>query len=358
MSGLEFSVIQRIERRSFLQAGMAAGLAILPGFARAQAPADPAHFTGPDRTARLITGARKEGFLNLYSSAITEHMNAVIAAFEKKYGVKVRLWRGGSEDILQRTVTEARGGRFDVDLVETASTQIIAIDREKLLQAYQTPVAADLMRESVIAGAPWLPSRLIVFTGAYNTNLVKKADLPRRYEDLANPKWKGKLGIEADDNNWLMAVAGALGEDKGVALFRDIVARNGISVRKGHTLMANLVASGEVPIALTIYYHEVEPLKRAGAPIEELNIAPVFAFTAGAGLARRASHPHAAVLFLDFLLSDGQKVLADHDNVPTNLKFQRLPKDLQLSFLDVPRYMAESAKWTKLYKDILLNQKR
>jgi len=308
--------------------------------------------------ARLIAGAKKEGFLNLYSSAITEHMNAVMAAFEKTYGVKVRLWRGGSEEILQRAVTEARGGRFDVDVMETASPQIIALAREKLLQPVQTPLAADLMREAMIPDQPFLPSRLIVFTGAYNTNLVAKADLPRTYADLANPKWRGKLGIEADDNNWLMALAGAFGEDKGVGLFRDIVSKNGISVRKGHTLMANLVASGEVPLALTIYYHEVEPLKRSGAPIQELNIAPVFAFTSSVGVAAHALHPNAAVLFQDFLLSDGQKILADHDNIPANLKFQRLPKDIKISFFDVPKYMDESSKWTKLYKDVLGNQKR
>ena len=331
---------------------------LAPFAGRAQNAADPAHYTGADRMQRLIAGARKEGFLNLYSSAISEHMNAVIAGFDKKYGVKVRLWRGGSEEILQRTVTEARGGRFDMDVVETAAPQIIGIEREKLLQDVQTPVRAEIMRETIIPGAPWLPSRLIVFTGAYNTNLIKKSDLPKSYEDLAAPKWKGKLGIEADDNNWLMAMAASMGESTGIALFRDIVTRNGLSVRKGHTLMANLVASGEVPIALTIYYHEVEPLKRAGAPIEELNIAPVFAFVAGAGVAKRSSHPNAAVLFLDYLLTDGQKILADRDNVPTNIKFQRLPKDIKLSFLDVPKYMSESGKWAKLYKDILASAKR
>ena len=346
-----------LNRRTILQSAAMAAL-LAPWRAHAQPQTDPAHFAGPDRTARLIAGAKKEGFLNLYSSAITEHMNAVTAAFEKKFGVKVRLWRGGSEEILQRTVTEARGGRFDMDVVETASPQIAAIAREKLLQPVLTPVAADLMREAANAGQPFLPSRLIIFTGAYNTNLVKKSDLPKTYEDLARPKWKGKLGIEADDNNWLMAMADAFGEDKGIALFRDIVTKNGISVRKGHTLMANLVASGEVPIALTIYYHEVEPLKRSGAPIEELNIAPVFAFTSDAGVAARSPHPNAAVLFLDFLLSDGQRILADHDNVPTNMKFQRLPKDIKLSFLDVPKYMDQSAKWTKLYKDILAGQRR
>ena len=77
-----------------------------------------------------------------------------MAAFEKKYGVKVRLWRGGSEEILQRTVTEARGGRFDVDVVETAAPQIVALDREKLLQEVQTPVGADIMREAIIPGQP------------------------------------------------------------------------------------------------------------------------------------------------------------------------------------------------------------
>lgn len=338
----------------------AASLAAMRVPALAQAPAaqSPTQYSGADRTARLIAGAKKEGFLNLYSSAITEHMNAVTAGFENQYGVKVRLWRGGSEEILQRTVTEARGRRFDVDVVETASPQIIAIGREKLLTPVTSPIAAELMREAIIPGEPWLPCRVVLFTGAYNTNVVKRADLPRSYADLANPKWKGKLGIEADDNNWLMALCGAMGEQQGIALFQKIAATNGLSVRKGHTLMANLVASGEVPVALTIYYHEVEPLKRTSAPIDELNLAPMFAFATGAGVARAAPHPNAAVLFHDYLLTEGQKILADHSNVPANLKYQKLPAGTKLSFFDVPKYMAESAKWTKTYKDILTRQVR
>ena len=348
-----------MKRRAFL-GSLAASVAAMrmPAFAQAPAAQSPAQYAGSDRMQRLIAGAKKEGFLNLYSSAVTEHMNAVIAGFEKQYGVKVRLWRGGSEEILQRTVTEARGKRFDVDVVETASPQIIPIGREKLLMPVATPVAAELMREAIIPGEPWLPCRIVVFTGAYNTNVVKKADLPKNYADLANPKWKGKLGIEADDNNWLMALCGAMGEQQGLALFQKIVTTNGLSVRKGHTLMANLVASGEVPVALTIYYHEVEPLKRTTAPIDELGLAPMFAFATGAGVARAAPHPNAAVLFHDYLLTEGQKILADHSNVPANVKFQRLPAGMKLSFFDVPKYMAENAKWTKTYKDILARQVR
>ncbi len=345
-----------MKRRIFLQSIAAASLS--PLVARAAAPELPAQYSGADRMQRLVAGAKKEGFLNLYSSAITEHMNVVIAGFQKQYGVKVRLWRGGSEEILQRAVTEARGRRFDLDVVETASPQIIAMGREKLLTPVATPVAAELMRDAIIPGEPWLPARIVLFTGAYNTNAVKKADLPKTYADLANPKWKGKLGIEADDNNWLMALCTALGEQQGLALLQKIVVTNGLSVRKGHTLMANLVASGEVPMGLTIYYHEVEPLKRSGAPIDELNLSPMFAFATGAGVARNAPHPNAAVLFHDYLLTDGQKILADQSNVPANVKYQRLPAGTQLSFFDVPKYMGESAKWTKAYKEILARQVR
>src|SRR5437588_4332322 len=347
-----------MDRRNFVSGLLVAGVAASVEFpAHAQAT-NPANLSGPDRTQRLIAGAKKEGVLNLYSSAIAEHMNAVTAAFEKTYGVKVRIWRGGSEEILQRAVTEARGGRYDMDVAETAAMQIMAISREKLLQPVVTPVAADLMPQSMIAGEPWLPSRIVVFTGAYNTKVIPAAEIPRSYEDLLKPRWKGKLGIEADDNNWLMALCSVLGEEKGLKLFGDIVAKNGISVRKGHTLIANLVASGEIPVALTVYYHEVEPLKRAGAPISELNIPPVFCFPSGVCLARRPPHPYAGVLFMDFLLTQGQAILAAHDNVPANIKYQRLAPDMRLTFIDVRKYMADNAKWTRLYKDILSRQRR
>ena len=349
--------MQRPDRRTFIAGIAGAALSAMAPSANAQAPG-PAHLTGTDRTRQLIAGAKKEGMLNLYSSAVSEHMNAVTAAFEKTYGIRVKTWRGGSEEILQRAVTEARGGRFDMDVVETAAMQIIAIGLEKLLEPVETPLSADLMPQAKMAGEPWLPTRIVIFTGAYNTRLIGPRDLPRSYDDLLSPKWQGKLGIEADDNNWLMALCSSLGEQKGLSLFGDIVAKNGMSVRKGHTLLASLVASGEVPVALSVYYHEVEPLKRTGAPIGELNIPPVFSFAAGTGLAKRAPHPYAGVLFIDFLLSHGQEILAQHDNVPANPKYQRLPPNMQLIFMDIPKYMKESGKWTKLYKDILSRQRR
>ena len=234
-----------------------------------------------------------------------------------------------------------------------------AVNRIGLLQNIVTPITSELMPEAYAAGRPWIVSRLSVFTVAYNTNLFRKADIPLSYEGFLDPKWKSKLAIEADDNNWLMTATGALGEERGLKLLRDIVARNGISVRKGHSLMATLVVSGEVPIALTAYVDEIDALKKSGAPIDYAFAAPTVAMPTALGVFKRAPHPHAAVLFADFLLSEeGQKILAANGMVTTNLKVQRLPHDVKLVFMDVGKYLDENAKWTRLYREIFFTQPR
>jgi iron(III) transport system substrate-binding protein len=324
----------------------------------AQGPASPAHLTGPDRSARLIAGAKKEGTLILYSSAPLEVMTDVTNAFTKRYGVKVNLWRGGSEEIMQRVLTEARGG-ITADVMETAGPNIEAVNRAKLLEPVDTPVTSELIPEAVVKNRPWIVSRLTVFTIAYNSNVVRKADAPKSYADLADPKWKGKLGIESDDENWLMTASAAMGEDSGLKVFRDIVAKNGISPRKGHALLANLIASGEVPVALDSYFDEISELKKSGAPVETVFAAPVVAMPTAVAVFKRTTHPNAAVLFTDFLLSeDGQRILAAHNIVPSSRKLQHLPSGVKLVFMDVGKYLDESAKWTKMFKDIFAARAR
>jgi iron(III) transport system substrate-binding protein len=198
---------------------------------------------------------------------------------------------------------------------------------------------------------------LSVFVGAYNTDIIKPADVPKTYEDLRNPRWKGKLGIESDDANWFLSVVGFMGEQKGLSLFHDIVASNGISVRKGHTLLANFVGSGEVPLALTAYSYRVEQMKNVeGAPVELLYLPPVVALPTGAGVFKKAPHPNAALLLLDFYLTDAQKILAGREAVPTDPRVKPLPKDL--IFVDLPKYLDEGEKWTKLFQETFVNQAR
>jgi iron(III) transport system substrate-binding protein len=183
---------------------------------------------------------------------------------------------------------------------------------------------------------------------------VKKEDLPKTYQDLLDPKWKGKLGIEAEDDDWFGAVVTELGEEKGLKLFRDIVATNGISVRKGHTLLAGLVAGGEVPFALTVYNHNAERLKQKGAPLDWYAIQPAFVRANGAAISRQPAHPHAAALFYDFLLSeDGQRILEKGNYVPANRKLGNPAQSLPLKFIDPKIVLDESTKWQKLWDEII-----
>src|SRR5215467_8254291 len=307
--------------------------------------ADIATYQGADRSQKVLEGAKKEGTLTIYSSATVDDMTALTTAFTKKYGIKTQVWRASSENIIQRSATEARGGRFDVDMFETDGVAMEAVYREKLLQEVRSPLLADLMPQAIRPHKEWIGDRVQIFTAAYNTRAIKKDDLPKVYDDLTNPKWKGKLGIEAADSDWFSAVVTELGEEKGLKLFREIVAKNGVSVRKGHTLLANLVVSGEVPLALTTYLYKVQQLKNDNAPIDYLVLPPEIARAQGTGMARKSPHPYAAVLFIDFLLSDGQEILGKRDFIPTNIKIKPLPAGMTLKFVDPAKMLDDSAKW-------------
>lgn len=352
-------------RRRLIALAAALSCLVLPvsivavsGPARAQTLADIAAYSGADREQKLIEGAKKEGTLNLYSSATVQDQKALIDAFEKKYGIKVVSWRSSGEGVLQRSVAEARGNRFTVDTFETDGPIMESLHREKLLQPLQSPVFADLIPAAIRPSKDWIGDRIQVFTAAYNTNAVTAAEAPKSYQDLLDPKYKGKLGIEAADLDWFSAVVTSMGEEKGLKLFRDIVAKNGISVRKGHTLLANLVVSGEVPISLTTYLYKVQQLEKDGAPIKGFVIPPEIGRFQGTGVAVHAPHPYAAVLFVDWLLSDGQKVLEKRHFLPTNIKVKPLSADMNLTYIDPAKILDENDKWEKLYKQIFLDQAR
>ena len=318
-----------------------------------------ANYTGPDRRQRLLEGARKEGTLNLYTSLTVEDMTVLNAAFEKAYGIKVRMWRASCDKVLQRVLAEFKAGRSEVDIIECNAPPLEAMHREGVLQAVRSPWQADLIPAAVPTHREWAGTRLNVFVQAYNTTLVKKDELPKTYADLLNPRWKGRLSIEATDDDWFANVVRGLGEDKGLKLFRDIVAQNGLSVRRGHTLLTNLVASGEVPLALTVYNFTAEQVKQKGAPLDWFVLSPAIARANGVALAKRSTNPHAALLYYDFMIGDeGQHILFKRDFVPTSRKIDTPLNRGPLIIIDPKLVLDESEKWAKLYDEIIVKQNK
>jgi iron(III) transport system substrate-binding protein len=315
--------------------------------------------TRPDREQFLTDGARKEGEVSVYTSLTAEEIAGLSSAFERRYGVKVKTWRAGSENVLRRVVTEGRARRHEVDVIETNGPELEVLMRENLLQPLRSPHLRDLIAQALQPHGMWVGSRINMFVQAYNTRLVSRDELPRTYADLAHPRWKGRLGIEAEDEDWFMMVVREMGEERGLGVFREIAQNNGFSVRKGHTLLAGLVASGEVPFALTVYSHGAQKLKEKGAPVEWFAIEPAIGRANGVAIARLAPRPHAAALFVDFLLSpQGQAILDKGGYVPANLKVAHRAHQLPLKFVDPRLMLDEGEKWRKLYQDIIVKAAR
>jgi iron(III) transport system substrate-binding protein len=311
-------------------------------------------YQGADRDQKVLEGAKKEGKVVVYTSLNTKDSVPISEAFEKKTGVKVELWRSSSEKVLQRAVTEARAGRYSVDAFELNGPELEAMWREQLLDRFYSPQAKNMPPQAFAKNGAYVADRFNFFTIGYNTNLVKPDEVPKSYEDLLDPKWVGRIGIEASDTDWFGSLVHAMGEEKGMAFFRKLAAMKP-QVRTGHTLMAELIASGEIPLALDIYNHNAERLKAKGAPIDWKPLPPTFGRPNGVAVAKHAEHPHAALLFVDFMLSlDGQKLLKKRKRVPASNKVESKLNDFPYEMIDPVVVIDEADKWGKRWSELFL----
>jgi iron(III) transport system substrate-binding protein len=337
----------------------ALALAWLPA-SQAQAPAAAgAHrqiymYQGADRDQRVIEGAKKEKQVVVYTSLNLKDSVPITQAFEKKYGVKVELWRSSSEKVLQRALTEARAGRFAVDAFELNGPEMEALYREGLLEEFHSPHFKTLPPAAFPKHRHYAADRFNFFTIAYNTRLVKPEDVPNRYEDLLHPRWVGKIGIEGSDDDWFASIVKHMGEDKGLAFFRKL-AQMKPQVRTGHTLLAELVASGEIPLVATIYNHNAERLLVNGAPIKWKALDPTFGRPNAVAVAKRAQRPHAALLFVDFMLSpEGQELIKQRNRVPASTAVETNLNKFPFHMIDPVVVLDEADKWEKIWSELFL----
>ena len=286
--------------------------------------------------AGVADRARREGSLTLYTSLAPTESQPLAEAFEKKYGVKVTLWRGLSEEVVQRTITEAKGRRYSVDVIETNGPEMEMISREKLL------------------ATPWSPDRLNLFVVGYNTAKVKRSEIPDTYEGFTDPKWRGRIALEATDSEWMATLIKASPGDKGMEMMRRLAAQRP-ALRKGHVLLANLVAAGDVQVGLAMYNSNIETLKRKGAPIDYVPVQPVVARPQGIGAAKNAPHPNAAQLFEEYVLSaEGQKLFESMGRTPAKVTSQS--NSYRFTLIDPVTVLDESAKWEKVWNDLFVRR--
>ena len=306
--------------------------------------------------AALQSGWAQDKTVVLYTSLAPTESGPLAQAFEKKTGIKVEVWRALSEKVVQRALTEARARRYSVDVIETNGPEMEMLAREALFAELKSPYLADLPAAAIPKHRQWVADRLNFFVVGYNTQKVRRDELPKDYRGFLDPKWKGRLGIEATDSEWMATLVKRWGEKDGFDYFRKLADMRP-DVRKGHVLLAELIAAGEIPVGLTVYNSNAESFKRKGAPIDWVPVQPVVARPQGIAVLKNAPHREAAQAFADFVLSpEGQELFSSMGRVPVSTKVKTHLSQFEYTLVDAATVLDEQDKWTREW-DKLFNQK-
>jgi len=319
-------------------------------------------YQGADRDKILVEGAKKEGQLTLYDSHTW--FRTYVKEFEKKYPfIKVSEWRGDSKNLLSRAMTEFNSSRSLVDVIETTAEAMGVMKREGMFQEYFTPEARfypDDVKSKGKNGVYYLGDRETYNSLGFNTTLIAANEVPKVLKDLLDPKWKGKMSIAGTSTGvrWVGAVIDTFGRD-----FLNRLAEQDIQVQNmSGAALAGMIASGEVPLSPTIFDADVTVAKQKGAPIEWRPLDPVVTTVGYSGLSSKSAHPHAALLFLDYLHSkEGQQLMMKgglwsprEDVGSLEQKFKKLYLDNKYSQEDIEK---KSAEWETLMQQLFVKRR-
>jgi ABC-type Fe3+ transport system substrate-binding protein len=323
--------------------------------------------SGPDRQAILEEGAKKEGALLWYTSLIVNQaVRPLVDGFNKKYPyVKVDHYRADSPDLTQRFTNEYQARHYEVDLVDGTSTPP-AIKAAGWLEKYDSPSLASYAKETRDPEGYWNSSNLYFMTAGINTRLVPRDEAPKTYEDLLNPRWKGQMGWSTSAGSGAPILIGnvlqTMGQERGMAYLEQLSKQGIRNLNASGRAVLDQVIAGEFPVALNIFNHHTVISAQQGAPSDWVPLEPVPALQNTVGLALNAPHPHAALLFLDYLFSEeGQSILQQADYLPANpgvpAKDPRLKPEVggfKVNFISPEDAMKNENEWNQIFRRLFL----
>jgi iron(III) transport system substrate-binding protein len=325
-------------------------------------PSKLALYQGADREKILIEGAKKEGALTLYDSHTW--FRTVVKEFEKKHPfIKVSEFRSDSKTMLKRTLEEFKAGQHLVDVIETTAATMGIMKREGMFQEFLAPDARHYPDDVKVKGKNglyYLGERETYNSLGFNTTLITPVDAPKTLKDLLDPKWKGKMSIAGTSTGvrWVGSMLVTMGREFLAKLGEQEIKVQNIS----GAALAGLVVSGEVPLSPTIFDANVHTAKQKGAPIEWRPLEPVVTTVGYSGMSSKAPHPHAALLFIDYIHSkEGQQMImkgglwSPREDIGTlEQKFKKLYIDEKYSLDELEQKFAE---WEKLMQQIFIRRR-
>lgn len=316
--------------------------------------AELAKYLGADRERVLYEGAKKEGKVVWYTSLTI--YKEMAKAFEGKYpGVTVEVYRAPAVNLASRILSESQAKRYIADAIETTPGSLMLVRDNKLLLPYASPHLSDYPEGSKDKAAGGLVFTTVdreSYAGiGYNKNLIPSADVPKNFDDLLKPALKGKMGVSGEEIG--TRVVGAMLTVKGDGFVKKLASQE----IKHYALPAlglnELVVSGEVPLTFTAVDSNVRLAAARGAPVAWLpgDLVPTNAGSLGAFL--HTPHPHAALLFIDYMIGpEGQKLFSEKFGYGSPRKeygFKRWYPEQGLSTYD---YANTLERWNKLLLQI------
>lgn len=304
----------------------------------------------------VATAARAEGSLTVYSSMNEQEGLPLWKMFEDATGVKVNYVRSSDSIILSRIAIENRARQRSWDVAVT--TTVNRLPNDALLQ-FDPPQARGLIAQARDPNRRWYGVYSNYNTPAYNTNLVRKSELPKSYEEFLDRKeWTGKVALDDTDDEWLSAMIVYYGEERGKKLLKDIAAILKPVMVDGHLALARSVGAGEYWLALNNYASLTVNVQLSGAAIDFWALDPVALFFGSVGVSAQAPHPKAALLGANFMLSrEAEQFLAKRGRMPTRADVQVNPADVSERLKErkiIATIFAgeEQKKWQGLFKEI------
>ncbi|MBI4490942.1 MAG: extracellular solute-binding protein [Deltaproteobacteria bacterium] len=286
-----------------------------------------------ERQRSLTEGAKKEKELMVYTVLTLTDFDHLQRAFNRKYPyIRVNRLRMGGGKLFDIALNEHRAGRHLVDVFTAGESSTYPLIKAGVGGRYLSPERQAFAPEYKDRDGYWIAYFAYRWVFGYNTGLVPPDRLPKTYFDLLDPYWKGKLALDTDPHSWMVGIIKAYGKEKAVDYFKAL-ARQGLRLHKGRTLRAQLMAAGEFPASMEQEVSKMVQMKRQGAPLDYRYLENTPSTLTPVALARFTSHPHAAALYIDFVLSEeGQKLLAELAYVP--LRRGVRPKDAELAERD------------------------
>src|SRR5680860_288469 len=313
---------------------------------------------GQERTDRLVelAEAEQEGQLSLYTSTNQDESGPLIEAFADQYGLDVDLYRASAGDLLQRVLQEAEAGYAGADVVGTNGTEMQIFSREGLLLPLDMPVSEDNVEAARYDN--WLGTYLNVFVAGWNTEALPEGEQPTSWEQVLT-EFPGELALEVGDWDWFMTLVQdhfmedeGMTEEEAVELFKE-AARNA-TIADGHTTMVELMIAGEFPLVASAYQHRMASLAAEGAPIAwEPAVEPIVMRPNGIGVHRDTDRPASALLFTEWMLTDGQELLPGFERTPANSEYGRISDEYELISVDLDAALDDRDKWEGLYEEVV-----